>query len=376
MNLLENKPFLPPSVIGIIGGGQLGRMMAIEAKYMGYEVVILDPTPNAPAAQVSDEQIVADYDDLEAIKSLTEKSDLVTYEFENIDLEAAKYIKAANKLPQGTEALRVTQNREAERELLVELGLPVSPFVIIRSKKEAELVLDQIELPAVLKTARGGYDGKGQMQIKTKSDIPLAYDFIEDGRSYLVERFIPFEKEVSVVFTRSQSGETTIFPLAENTHENHILKETIAPAHVSESVVNKVGVATRSLADALDIVGTFTIELFVINDGIFINELAPRPHNSGHYTIEACNVSQFNQHIRAICNLPLEQIKQHEKALMINVLGKDLEQTHKAMAELKEAHVHLYGKAEAKPDRKMGHITFLALDDDAIETIKDKYNSL
>lgn len=170
MNLLENKPFLPPSVIGIIGGGQLGRMMAIEAKYMGYEVVILDPTPNAPAAQVSDEQIVADYDDLEAIKSLTEKSDLVTYEFENIDLEAAKYIKAANKLPQGTEALRVTQNREAERELLVELGLPVSPFVIIRSKKEAELVLDQIELPAVLKTARGGYDGKGQMQIKTKSD--------------------------------------------------------------------------------------------------------------------------------------------------------------------------------------------------------------
>ncbi len=376
MNLRENKRLLPPAVIGIIGGGQLGRMMAIEAKYMGYDVIILDPTAHCPAAQVSDEQIIAAYDDLEAIKELTEKSDVVTYEFENIDLETAKYIEAVGKLPQGTEALRVTQNREAERELLVELGLPVSPFVIIRSKKEAEIVLDQIELPAVLKTARGGYDGKGQMQIKTKSDLPLAYDFIEDDKVYLVERFIPFDKEVSVVFTRSQAGDTVIFPLAENTHENHILKETIAPAAVSESVLNKVRVATRSLADALDLVGTFTIELFVINDGIFINELAPRPHNSGHYTIEACNVSQFNQHIRAICNLPLMEVEQKEKALMINVLGKDLEQALKAMKELKEAYVHLYGKKEAQPERKMGHITFLAADDQAIEKIKDKYNSL
>jgi len=367
------RTILPPETIGIIGGGQLGRMMAIAAKYMGYDVIVLDPTPNCPTAQVADGHIVAAYDDMEKIKELTEKSDCVTYEFENVDLAAAKFIEEAGKLPQGALALEVTQNREKEKNLMKEARLPVPEFRIVTNASECEEALKEITFPAVIKTCRGGYDGKGQLKIETDQDIDAAIQFADQGGTFIIEEWISFDKEISVVFTRSQTGEMTIFPLAENDHKDHILYETIAPANVSENVSEKAFEAARVLAEKLNVVGTFAIEMFVKGEDIFVNEMAPRPHNSGHYTIEACNVSQFSQHIRAICGLPLAKIEQLQYAIMINVLGEDMPKALRALRAQPNAHVHLYGKAEAKEKRKMGHITFIAPEESQLEEERRTY---
>jgi len=371
--LPKNKVILPPQTIGIIGGGQLGRMMAIEAKYMGYKVAVLDPTPNCPTAQVADKHIIAAYDDLKAIKELTEHSDVVTYEFENVDLEAATYIENAGKLPQGAYPLEVTQNREAEKTFLTDMGLPVAPFEIVKTKEECEEVLKVAPLPSVIKTCRGGYDGKGQFKIESSADFEEAIAFMDPNETYIIEQWIPFDKEISVVFSCTADGNFKMFPIAENKHKNHILAETTAPADVSESVYNKAVVAARTIADSMLIVGTFAIEMFVVKDGIFINEMAPRPHNSGHYTIEACNTSQFKQHVKAICGLPLGDIVLHNQAKMINVLGEDMELALRALETQPEAFVHLYGKSEVKEKRKMGHVTFTADSLDKLNAMKTEY---
>lgn len=356
----NSNVILPPQTIGIIGGGQLGRMMAIAARYNGYRVVVLDPTPNCPTAHVSDEQIVAPYDDMDAIKQLTEKSDVVTYEFENVDLEAARYIESKGKLPQGAYALQITQNREAEKTLMRDAGLPVAPFSIVNNEAEVRQAFAKTNFPAVIKTCTGGYDGKGQLKLESKEDVKDAVQFVEQGGTFIIEEWITFDTEISVVFTRSIDGNITYFPLAQNEHKDHILHITYAPAAVSETVKRKALEAAETLAKKINIVGTFAIEMFVKGDDIYINEMAPRPHNSGHYTIEACNVSQFSQHIRAICGLPLPQVKQLNEAMMFNVLGEDMERALAACQELPEASVHLYGKEEAKAKRKMGHVTFTA----------------
>lgn len=368
-----NKRILPDRTIGIIGGGQLGRMMSIAAKYMGYNVVVLDPTPNCPTAQVADEQIVAAYDDMEAIETLTEKSDVVTYEFENVDLAAATYIEKAGKLPQGAYALEVTQNREKEKTVMQEVGLPIPAFSIVHNGAECEKALQTTSLPAVIKTCRGGYDGKGQLKIESEADFADAIAFSEQKGTFIIEEWIAFDKEISVIFTRSVTGEIEIFPVAENDHKDHILYETIAPARISEGVQQKAMEAVTLLAEAIDIVGTFAIEMFVQGDEIFINEMAPRPHNSGHYTIEACNVSQFTQHIRAICGLPLTKIRKLQDAVMMNILGEDMERALKAMTNIPEGFVHLYGKAEAKAKRKMGHITFIGDNATDVVLLKQAY---
>lgn len=334
--------------------------MAIAARYNGYRIVVLDPTPNCPTAQVSDEQIVAAYDDMKAIKQLTEKADVVTYEFENVDLEAARYIEKHNKLPQGAYALQITQNREAEKTLMRDAGLPVAPFAIVKSEAEVRQAFTEINFPAVIKTCTGGYDGKGQLKLESKADIEDAVEFVKQGGSFIIEEWIEFDTEISVVFTRSTDGKITYFPLAQNEHKDHILHITYAPAAVSEIVKGKALRAAETLAEKINVVGTFAIEMFVKGDEIFINEMAPRPHNSGHYTIEACNVSQFSQHIRAVCGLPLPQVKQFNEAMMFNVLGEDLERALAACQEIPEAYLHLYGKEEAKAKRKMGHVTFIA----------------
>lgn len=364
---------LPPQTIGIIGGGQLGRMMAIAARYMGYQLIVLDPTPNCPTVQISDEQIIAPYNDMDAIKELTEKADVVTYEFENVDLEAARYIESKGKLPQGAYALEITQNREAEKTLMRDSGIPVAPFSIVRSGEECRKALEHTIFPAVIKTCRGGYDGKGQLKIESEKDIEAAVKFAEQEGTFIIEEWINFDKEISVVFTRSQDGEITYFPLAENVHRNHILAETYAPANVSETVKVKALDAAKILADKINVVGTIAIEMFVKGDEIYINEIAPRPHNSGHYTIESCNVSQFSQHIRAICNLPLPKVEQRKEALMINILGEDMKRALLALQKLPQASVHLYGKAKAKEKRKMGHVTFTANSYEELITLKQAY---
>lgn len=357
----KSKPILPGQTIGIIGGGQLGRMMAIAAKYMGYDVIVLDPTPNCPTAQVADKQMIAHYDDFQAIEQLTEQSDVVTYEFENVDLTAAKQIENNMKLPQGTQVLAVTQNRDQEKHVLTELGLPVASFVVVDEEEECEVALKDVGFPAVIKTCHGGYDGKGQLKIDGMEDIPAAKAFVRKHKQRcMIEQWLTFDREISIIFTRTSCGEIEFFPVAENKHRHHILDETIAPAHISERVTEQAILAAKKVAEHLHIVGTFAIEMFVSGDEIYINEMAPRPHNSGHYTIEACNISQFAQHIRAVCGLPLMKVTLREPAVMINILGEHVEPLLRVMPQMDSGFVHLYGKADIKEKRKMGHVTFTA----------------
>lgn len=357
----KNNVILPGKTLGIIGGGQLGKMMAIEAKAMGYQVIVLDPTPNCPTAQVSDDHIVANYDDLGAIQELTERSDVITYEFENIDVKAAQYIEKEGKLPQGYKVLEITQNRDQEKQLMEKLNLPVADFQILHKKKDCKQALEKIGLPAVIKTCHGGYDGKGQLKIDSWKDLPEVEAFyIKQNQRCIIERWIPFEREISVVFTRGLNGEITFFPIAENHHRHHILDETIVPAQITDAVGQKALEIARKIADFLKVVGTFAIEMFVKEDEVFVNELAPRPHNSGHYTIEACNVNQFSQHVRAVCGLPLQEIRLLEVATMKNLLGEHMEALYQILPQLREGSLYLYGKEEIKEKRKMGHITFTA----------------
>lgn len=366
-----NKQTLPPKTIGFIGGGQLGRMMALAARHMGYRIAVVDPTPDCPTAQVADHVITAAYDDMDAIRELSSVSDVITYEFENVDLQAAAYLEKEGKLPQGAYALEVTQNREKEKQLMKKADLPVADFTIVHNGRECEEALQHVTFPAVIKTCSGGYDGKGQIKLHSENDVQAAIDFAEEKGHCIIEQWVPFDKEISVIFTRTQSGEITYFPLAENEHKDHILYKTTAPALVSGTVKEKAIQAAGRLAEEMNVVGTFAIEMFVKEEDIYLNEMAPRPHNSGHYTIEACNVSQFAQHVRAICGLPLANIELLRQAMMVNILGEDMEGTLKVMQEQPEPFVHLYGKAEAKTKRKMGHVTFLGeTTEDLIETVK------
>lgn len=372
----EVLTILPPQTIGIIGGGQLGRMMAIAAKYMGYDVTVLDPTPNCPTAQVADEQIIAKYDDMEAIRELTEKSDVVTYEFENVDLTAAAYIEEKGKLPQGAYALEVTQNREKEKNVMKKLNLPIPAFEIVHNGEECREALKGFSLPAVIKTCRGGYDGKGQLKIETKDDVKAAADFVEkSGVTCIIEDWVTFDKEISIVFSRSQTGEIAFFPISENEHSDHILYKTIVPARISDELALKARNAATDLAEEIKIVGTFAIEMFVSGEEIYLNEMAPRPHNSGHYSIEACNVSQFAAHIRTICGLAVPKIELLQPSVMVNVLGADVQKATQAMTDIPEAFVHLYGKSEAKEKRKMGHVTFIADDKQKVNDLADAYEN-
>lgn len=362
----KNKVILPPQTIGIIGGGQLGRMMAIAAKYMGYKVAVLDPTPNCPTAQVADQQITAPYDDMNGIKKLSELSDVVTYEFENVDLDAAGYIEQQGKLPQGAYPLEVTQNREKEKSIMKDANLPVPDFSIVSNGEDTNKALKTMSFPAVIKTCSGGYDGKGQLKLNSMDDIPAACEFADQNSTCIIEQWIPFDKEISVVFTRTKSGDITFFPIAENKHKDHILYQTTVPALISETVNEKAVNAAKKLAEKMNIVGTFALEMFVKDEEVFLNEMAPRPHNSGHYTIEACNISQFQQHIRAICGLGLMPITLLQPAGMVNILGDDMNDVLRMLPGLDNGFVHLYGKEGVKAKRKMGHITFIAKTQDDV----------
>ncbi|RCW65817.1 5-(carboxyamino)imidazole ribonucleotide synthase [Saliterribacillus persicus] len=356
--MLQNK-LTYGKTIGIIGGGQLGRMMTTQAKHMGYRVVVLDPTPDCPTAQVADDQIVAKYDDLDAIKELAEKSDVVTYEFENVDLKAAEFLEGKGILPQGARSLRITQDREVEKEAIVESGQPVAPYKIVTTAPMLKDAIAEIGYPLVVKTCRGGYDGKGQVKLENEDNLSEAEAMLEKNGRVIVEKWVSFDKEISIVFSRKANGDISYFPVAENIHRNHILYTTIVPARVSESTVEKAKEAAAAIASTINVVGTFAIEMFVQGENILINEMAPRPHNSGHYTIEACNVSQFEQHVRAICNLPLAPIYFHGAAVMLNLLGKDVDLFFNRLNEIGYGHVHMYGKEENKPERKMGHVTYI-----------------
>jgi 5-(carboxyamino)imidazole ribonucleotide synthase len=354
-----SKVILPGETIGIIGGGQLGKMMALSAKAMGFRVVVLDPIEDCPCGQVADEQIIGGYDELEKIRQLSKQSDVITYEFENIDASALEWLNKYAYVPQGTELLRVTQDRIEEKRNIQAAGVSIAPYAIVARVEDVRVGVEKLGLPAVLKTARGGYDGKGQLVIKSVNDIDLAETLVSKGACVL-EKWIPFEKEISVIITRGTNGETSVFPVAENVHKENILHQTIVPARISAAAEAKAIEAAKQIATALGLVGTLAVEMFLAeNDELYINELAPRPHNSGHYSIEACETSQFEQHIRAVCGWPLGSTDLLKPAVMVNILGEHQQHLLDRIDGLQDWKIHLYGKEEAKHKRKMGHVTLL-----------------
>nr|WP_318185822.1 5-(carboxyamino)imidazole ribonucleotide synthase [Metabacillus idriensis] len=370
---LSNKTILPGSTIGIIGGGQLGRMMTVAAKSMGYDVAVLDPTPNSPCGQLADYEITASYNDLSAIKKLAELSDVITYEFENIDYEALKWIEENAHLPQGSVLLALTQDRETEKKAITDAGCKVADYRIVKTAEELSAAVQELQYPCVLKTCRGGYDGKGQAVIRQESDIPEAAELLNSG-TCILEKWVSFEKEISVIVARNSDGEISSLPIAENIHVNNILHQSIVPARIQEEVAEDARKQADLLAKAFSLVGTLAVEMFVTEDGeVFINELAPRPHNSGHYTIDLCETDQFEQHIRAVCNLPLGKPALLHPGLMVNVLGEHMPLVLNNLSLFREGKIYLYGKKEAKHRRKMGHVTFLT---EAIDQTETEINKL
>ncbi|RSX58137.1 5-(carboxyamino)imidazole ribonucleotide synthase [Bifidobacterium samirii] len=357
---------MPGATIGIVGGGQLGRMMALSAKYMGFRVGVLDPTPDCPTAQVGDFQIVAAYDDKAAIRELAERSDVLTYEFENVDADALDEVRGETAVPQGTDLLRVTQNRIAEKTFINEHGIETAPWRAVNDRASLDTALEEIGYPAVLKTCEGGYDGHGQIVLHGPADLERVW--ADDGfPPAILEGFVDFAFEASILV--SGDGERYVtFPIVRNVHRNNILHLTIAPAEVPQAVADRAHELAMTLAAGFRLAGTLAIELFVTDEGrVIVNELAPRPHNSGHYTIEACSIDQFDAHIRGIAGLPIAEPKLLSPAVMANVLGQHVEPTRALVGEHPEWNVHDYGKAAVKHDRKMGHITVLT--DDTAATV-------
>ncbi|MEC0251947.1 5-(carboxyamino)imidazole ribonucleotide synthase [Bacillus halotolerans] len=373
---MSNQIIYPGAVIGIIGGGQLGKMMAVSAKQMGYKVAVVDPVKDSPCGQVADIEITASYNDREAIRKLAEISDIITYEFENIDYDALHWLKGHAYLPQGSEMLLITQNRETEKKAIQSAGCEVAPYRIVKTKVELKEAVQSLGLPAVLKTCRGGYDGKGQFVIKETSQIEEASALLEHG-TCILESWVSFKMELSVIVVRSVNGEISTFPAAENIHHNNILFQSIVPARVEERIQEKAAELAVKLADELNLVGPLAVEMFLTEgDELLVNELAPRPHNSGHYTLDLCETSQFEQHIRAVCGLPLGKTELLKPGMMVNLLGDEVKIPEEEPELLKEAKLYVYGKHEIKKGRKMGHITFMKQpEDEWIQEITNKWRN-
>ncbi len=370
------KIILPNSTIGVFGSGQLGRMFAIEARKLGYRVATFSPDSDTPTGQVADVEIKANYEDLEAVERFAKSVDVVTFEFENVPsicIETAeKYVQVH---PKG-EVLHITQNRLREKTFLAENGFPVTPFKHIKSLQDFE----NITFPSVLKTAGFGYDGKGQAKINSADDIEKAFANL-NGQEAILEQFIEFEKEVSCVCARDFSGNFAHFGVIENAHSNHILDVSFAPAICSEKNYREAIEITRNIAEKFEYVGTMCVEFFVTKDEkLLVNEIAPRPHNSGHLTIDACVTNQFEQQVRAVCGLPLGSTEYLKPVAMANLLGdiwENGEPNWTEALEIENVKLHLYGKAEARFGRKMGHITCLAESiEKAVQNVKKAKKSL
>ncbi|MCM3128208.1 5-(carboxyamino)imidazole ribonucleotide synthase [Paenibacillus provencensis] len=367
----STKVFPSGATIGILGGGQLGRMMTLSGTAMGYRFITLDPTDNSPCGQVA-RQIVAGYDDQKAARQLAEECDVITYEFENVDADVAALLENEAYVPQGSKLLYTTQHRLREKRAIEAAGVPVAPYREITSAEDMSAAIEALGVPCVLKTVTGGYDGKGQRVIRDTETALTAYEELAGlGTELVLEQFVSFECEISVIAARNPQGEIRTFPPAENVHVNNILHTSVVPARVSSELQLEAQQLAAKIAESMGAVGLLAVEMFVTRDGqLYVNELAPRPHNSGHYTMEACSTSQFEQHVRAICGLPLADTCLLSPVVMVNVLGEHIEAVidrfAKKDADADELGVvpklHLYGKADAKTGRKMGHINLLCHD--------------
>lgn len=370
--------------IGIIGGGQLGKMMILDARRMDYYFVILDPTPHCPAHNIADEHIVAGFDDIEAIKKLAEKVDVVTYEFEHISLEALKQLESSgHKVYPSSDTLFHIQNKKTQKEWLQKFEIPVPHFIGIKDYDALCKAGECLGYPFILKTCTGGYDGKGNAVVEKPGDEEAAYQTLGRGAlPLMVEAWIPFEKEISVLACKSVNGDVSVFPVAENYHKNSILDETIVPAAISDSTKEAAFRVARMCVEAVDAVGMLCVELFVTKEGsVLVNELAPRPHNSGHYTIEGCYTSQYEQHIRAILGMPLGNSDLIRPTAMKNLIGdkngnSELQGIENAYQN-PNVKIHLYGKEKVAVGRKMGHITATAdTIKEALEAVRTAHEKL
>jgi 5-(carboxyamino)imidazole ribonucleotide synthase len=351
----------PDSTIGILGGGQLGRMLAMAAARLGFRCHVLCPEPASPAFDVVRRVTEADYADKAALDRFADDVDVITYEFENVPAETAAFLAARKPVLPDPGVLAITQDRLAEKNFVAKLGIAVAPFAAVSSLAEFAMALAALGHPAVLKTRRFGYDGKGQAMLRAGDDPAAAWHAI-GAQPAIVEAFIPFRREISVVAARGYDGRIECFEVAENEHCNHILKISRIPADVSPALAGEARRIAERVAEAFDYVGVLAVEMFVVadgaGDGLMVNEIAPRVHNSGHWTIDACSVSQFEQHIRAVAGWPLGVPMRHGRAEMINLIGEEVA-THRKWLEVPGACVHLYGKQAVRPGRKMGHVTRL-----------------
>ncbi len=368
----SNSTLKSGSTIGIIGGGQLGRMLAIAARQIGYKTVVLDPDVNCPAGQVVDKQIVEPYSSRNASLELARLSDVITYEFENVDAgSVADASEIVNVYPSPA-VLRTTQHRLREKNALLKAGISVAQFREVRSIQELYAAGKDLSYPMVLKTATEGYDGKGQLIISNAEEIGQSYESLSSrGTDLIVEKFIPFKMEISAICARTSDGQTTTFPPSENIHRNHILDMSIVPPRLPKSLTDKARLLAENVAVKLDVVGLIAVEMFVTEeDELLVNELAPRPHNSGHYSMGGCDISQFEQLARVMAGLPISNPTLLCPTVMVNLLGEIWEDTDgepdwSGALSFPGVSLHLYGKAEPRTGRKMGHINVVA------DTIED-----
>ena len=359
----EPAPVLPGSVVGILGSGQLGRMFAIAARRMGYRVHTYSPDYDTPAGQVADVEVASAYDDLESVEAFARNVDVVTFEFENVPADAVAAASRHALVRPGGHVLHTTQQRLREKRFLVSAGLPVTPFWEVATLGDLRAAVRELGMPAVLKTAAFGYDGKGQIKLTSEADIDSAWSKV-GGSELVLEAYVDFEREVSVVAARGMDGSFAHYGVVDNSHANHILDVTVAPSSVSSATANDAVEIARVVMEKLDVVGVLCVEFFVRRDGsLLVNELAPRPHNSGHFTFDACLTSQFEQQLRAVCGLSLGSTELLRPAAMANLLGDlwdDGEPNWSAALQIPDVKLHLYGKLQARRGRKMGHLTAIA----------------
>ncbi len=357
------KPILPGAAIGVLGSGQLGRMFAIAARRMGYRVHTYSPDRDTPAGRMSDVEITAAYEDLARVREFARAVEVVTFEFENVPSATAAAAEEFAPVRPAYSVLHTTQNRLREKTFLAERGFPITPYRPVRSADDLDAAIQAIALPAVLKTAGFGYDGKGQ-QLVADAQQARAVHGQAAGQEMILESYIDFERELSVVAARGQDGAFEHFGVVHNTHQNHILDVSVAPADVSPHTASEAIEIARGVLEALDVVGVLCVEMFLTRSGkLLINELAPRPHNSGHFTFDACVTSQFEQQLRAVCGLPLGSTELLRPAAMANLLGElwqNGEPDWMQAVSLPEVKLHLYGKVAPRAGRKLGHLTAMA----------------
>ena len=365
---------LPPATLGMLGGGQLGRFFVIAAHELGYRVVVLDPDAQSPAGRIADEHLVAAYDDPDALNRMAETCAAVTTEFENVPAAALAYLSKFVPVRPGADAVAICQNRSEEKGFLKRHGFPHAPYADIHNDGDIAQVNPSL-FPGILKVARFGYDGKGQARVTTREEALAAFHSFRH-EACVLEQMLPLDYEVSVVLTRDDSGVVKCFPTVENSHLHGILDVSIVPARTSGCVAGNAEEIAESIAGKMDYVGTMAVEFFVVRGQLFVNEMAPRPHNSGHYTLDACVSNQFEQQVRAVAGLPLGEARAHSAAVMVNLLG-DLwyrqdshhsrEPDWAALLAVPNLKLHLYGKHHARAGRKMGHFTVIGREAEAVQ---------